>query len=396
MIVPKVISLLALLVYPITAFPEFSYRGNAGLELKYFTADPIVADQTGNTISASIEPEFYWSFNDADSLAFTPFLRADSADDSRSHGDIRELLWLHVGEGWELRSGIGKVFWGVTESIHLVDIVNQTDLVENLDQEDKLGQPMFWLSVPKDWGTLDLFALPYFRERTFPGIEGRFRTIPVVDKSLTIYESVDEESHLDWAMRWSHYVGSLDFGISAFDGTSRDPQFIPKMSDGGQIVLAPHYPQIRQYSVDIQSVLDAWLLKLEYIHRDFDSADSYNAAVGGFEYTFGSIFDRRADLGVIMEYLYDSRDENGGPFQDDLFTGIRIAFNDTQSTELLTGIIGDLHNGARLFTLEAARRLGDRWTMKLEARAFSSIPDDDPLSSQREDDYVQFSLEYFF
>ena len=392
----KGLVLIALSIYSLSSFAEFSYRGKTDIELKYFSSDPIDSRQSGNTISSSIEPELYWSFGDGrNSLAFTPFARVDSGDDSRSHSDIRELLWLHLGDGWELRSGIGKVFWGVTESVHLVDIINQTDLVENLDQEEKLGQPMLWLSFPKSWGTLDLFALPYFRERTFPGIEGRFRSIPVVNDSLTTYESPDEDTHLDWSARWSHYIGAIDFGISVFDGTSRDPQFIPQMANG-EIVLAPHYPQIRQYSLDIQSVLDAWLLKLEYIHRRFDSSESYNAAVGGFEYTFGSIFDRRADLGVIMEYLYDSRDENSGPFQDDLFAGIRIAFNDSQSTELLAGVIGDLHNGARLFNLEGSRRINDRWTMKLEARAFSSIPDNDPLAGQREDDYLQFTMQYFF
>ena len=67
------------------------------------------------------------------------------------------------------------MFWGVTELRHLVDIINQTDLVENLDGEQKLGQPMVQLTLLKDWGTLDFFAMPYFRERTFTGPDGRPR-----------------------------------------------------------------------------------------------------------------------------------------------------------------------------------------------------------------------------
>ena len=38
--------------------------------------------------------------------------------------------------------GAAKVFWGTAESRHLVDIINQTDAVEDIDEEDKLGQPM--------------------------------------------------------------------------------------------------------------------------------------------------------------------------------------------------------------------------------------------------------------
>ena len=61
-----------------------------------------------------------------DSFTFQPFIRIDQQDEERSHFDIRELAWLHVGNDWELRTGIRKVFWGVNESQHLVDIINQT------------------------------------------------------------------------------------------------------------------------------------------------------------------------------------------------------------------------------------------------------------------------------
>ena len=93
-------------------------------------------------------------------------------DSERTHFDIRELFGLWVFERWELGVGIRKVFWGVTESQHLVDIINQTDLVDSIDGEEKLGQPMVNVSIPHEWGTVDLFILPYFRERTFPGRDG--------------------------------------------------------------------------------------------------------------------------------------------------------------------------------------------------------------------------------
>ncbi len=70
-----------------------------------------------------------------------------------THWDIRELSWIHVGNGWESRVGIRKVFWGVTEGRHLVDIINQTDQVDQVDGEEKLGQPMINLSTVRDWGS---------------------------------------------------------------------------------------------------------------------------------------------------------------------------------------------------------------------------------------------------
>ena len=91
------------------------------------------------------------------------------------------MNWLKVFDESELRVGLRKVFWGVTESQHLVDIINQTDLVESLDGEEKLGQPMINYALINDWGTLDLYLLPYFRERTFSGINGRLRSSLYVD-----------------------------------------------------------------------------------------------------------------------------------------------------------------------------------------------------------------------
>ena len=59
---------------------------------------------------------------------------------------------------------------------------------EELDQEEKLGQPMINLALIRDWGTVGLFVLPGFRERTFAGVHGRPRIIPRVEKNLTAYE----------------------------------------------------------------------------------------------------------------------------------------------------------------------------------------------------------------
>ena len=106
--------------------------------------------------SLSITADYYRAWDDErQSLTFTPFYRYDAEDEERTHFDIREGFWSLVGNDWDLHLGVKQVFWGVTEFNHLVDIINQTDLVENIDGEDKLGQPMAHLSLVRDWGILD-------------------------------------------------------------------------------------------------------------------------------------------------------------------------------------------------------------------------------------------------
>ena len=127
------------------------WQGNIEGEYLWFADDALFPQQENDYWSGAIEPEFYHEWNDGyDVFNAKVFYRVDEYDEERTHGDIRELAWLHAAEDWELNVGISKVFWGVTESIHLVDIINQSDLVENIDGEDKLGQPMVNLSLIRD------------------------------------------------------------------------------------------------------------------------------------------------------------------------------------------------------------------------------------------------------
>src|SRR5690606_38997970 len=125
--------------------------------------------------------EFYHDASAGDQrFAFTAFGRIDSADRERTHIDVRELYWWKNFGSLEIYAGVRKIFWGVTESLHLVDVINQDDVVENPDREEKLGQPMIQLLSQRDWGLLEWFVLPYFREQQLPGREGRLRPGPPI------------------------------------------------------------------------------------------------------------------------------------------------------------------------------------------------------------------------
>ncbi|MEM7250130.1 MAG: hypothetical protein AAF493_01815 [Pseudomonadota bacterium] len=379
------------------AMSQWELSGSVSAEVRAFLTDPEYPRQSRHGGSIAAQPEFYRAFDDGrQSILFTPFFRFDLADSDRTHWDIRELIWERVADQWEIRAGIGKVFWGVTESVHLVDIINQTDLIENVDGEDKLGQPMVNVAYISDWGTVDLFVLPGFRERTFPGPRGRLRTNPVVDEDQATFESAAEHRHIDAALRWSHSVGAFDLGVSHFYGTSRDPVLTPTLTRSNQVVLVPHYDLIHQTGLDLQMTTGNWLFKFEGIRRA-GQGKPFIAAAGGFEYTLVGVAGTSADLGILAEYLYDERgDDAPQPFEDDLFAGVRLAFNDAASTELLAGAIRDLDGSATVFSVEASRRLGDRWKVELEVRLWSDIRSSDPFFSVRNDDHIQLTVSRFF
>ncbi len=389
------LAILALALAPSAAF-AWKWSGDISAEYRGFLQVPADPRQGGNDFSLSFSPELYQEWDKGhQSFTFAPYFRHDFNDSERTHADIRELTWLKAGASSEWRVGIRKVFWGVTESVHLVDIINQTDLVENPDGEQKLGQPMINFALIQDWGTLDLFVLPGFRERTFPGVEGRLRTSLVVDADHPVYESGSEDDHVDYALRWSNSIGDWDIGLSHFYGTSRDPRFLPGLKDG-EPVLFPVYDLINQTGVDVQATLDNWLLKLEAIRRT-GQGEGYYAAASGFEYTFYGVFDTQKDVGLIAEYLWDERQERAlTPFQNDVFLGTRLAFNDEASSEVLFGFIRDLDHDSTFANLEASRRIGSSWKLILESRLFSVKDAADPLTGLRNDDYVGVELKRYF
>ena len=379
-----------------------------GLQSRAFVDDGYF-DQDRFEGSFSLQFDYYKSWdNDRQSFTATPFVRLDSADSHRTHGDLRELFYSRVGADWDVHVGGKRVFWGVTEFHHLIDIVNQTDLVENIDTEDKLGQPMVQLSLVRDWGILDLYALPYFRERPFPSEDGRLRLgLPILEDDAEL-ESGAEEYHFDVAVRWSHYVGPMEFGISHFSGTSRDPILQPVATDGG-LALRPYYPLIDQTAVDVQAIFGDWAFKFEGFNRS-GYGSTYQAFNAGFERTIVGVLGSRTDLGVVLEYMYDDRGDLAFNtlFEHDLALGARLQFNDLQGTQALVGLIIDTDNDEKILSVEASRRIGATWSLSLEGRVFSgaaTLPDnasvelflahDYKSAILQTEDYIQLELKKF-
>lgn len=385
------------LLCPLPKVFAHEVAGYATGEVRLFPNDALYSGQDDQSSSFAIQPEYYHEFESGSSFAFTPFFRLDSGDQERTHLDIRELTYLWLKEDFELRVGVRKVFWGVTEFIHLIDIVNQTDLVESVDTEDKLGQPMVNFSVSRDWGTVDIFWLPFFRERTFVGTGGRLRGASVVDETRTQYESAAEEWHSDWALRYSHTFGDIDMGLSQFVGTNRDPTLLDGTDSNGDDIKIPKYEQIKQTSLDVSYVIGEWLWKLESLYRTGQGNEDYFAWAGGFEYTSVGVFESSMDLGFVGEWLYDDREDDADTaFENDIAGGLRLTVNDAASSEALLGWVQDVDTSARLLFLEASRRFGNNWLLNIEMRLSLDQPASDFLFEQRKDDLFQTELFYYF
>jgi hypothetical protein len=430
---------LALLALPAAA-QAIDLKPRLELEGRWFYEAENVDDDGPVLGSAAGTLEFYQAWDGGRSVTGELFYRWDENDETRTHGDVRELYYQQSGDNFEFRAGARRVFWGVTESRHLVDVVNQSDFVENISNELKLGQPMLSLAWIGEAGTTEFFLMPYQRARTFPGEKGYPRfPLPVYEDEAQ-YESRDEQEHVDYAVRYSGTVGPVDFGIAWFDGTARDPrlQLCVPTGAGGQYWtgspdgptcppqavtilppplipppppdwpqqaqaeiaaatgLVPFYDLWRQGSVDAQYVTGSMAWKVEGVWRKTLDEDTWGS-VAGFEYTFGDVRGSGIDIGVLGEYLWDEkRDALNVLFDDEVFAGMRLAFNDVAGTTLLAGVLADREHGdRRRYGLEGSGRLNDDWKLTAELRVFSKWPDDNSafLADQ---DFLTVTLERYF
>ncbi|WP_325892248.1 hypothetical protein [Grimontia sp. NTOU-MAR1] len=382
---------LALTALPLSAFEHFEAEGEISFQQRQFAETGLLGQSKSQT-SVAIEPELYWETEEGNSsFVFSPFLRWDSMDDDRTHGDVREALWRHYDSNYEIRAGVGIVFWGVTESQHLVDVINQTDAVEAIDGEVKLGQPMVSIGWEFDDSLLDLYLLPYFRERTFASNDGRL-AFPGLGDTEAQYESRHEEWYPDVAGRYSLMWDQWDFGVSAFHGTNRDPYFVQGLSKS----VEPYYALMSQFGLDVQAIFGDWLWKAEAIRRF--SLDNHTAFTGGFEYTYVGVNGGMTDLGFLVEYLYDNRGEKAPVAgQNDVFAGLRWVLNDLDGTEFLVGGTVDLDNSDSVtMRLESSGRFSNDWSWTVTGWMFDSDTPSDPVYSLRKDDFLEAEISWYF
>ena len=400
------LSILALLLFSSFAISEnWDVSGHIGVESRYFLDAPLYDNQI-DVIQLSASGELNLNVKLRDNyFSFSTFTRVDSQDSERTHIDIREAYWKRSFDKIDVLAGINTEFWGVAESQHLINIINTSDQLENLDQENFLGQPMVKVTLNEDIGQFSLFVLPYFRPLRFSESKARLRTQLSVRNDNDLYLGNAKEDYISSALRYSHYWGDWDIGLHYFHGIERDNinlqpsdfHELPLPNGSTQRVptkLSPLYEVIDQVGIDLQLTTDAWLIKLEALHRNPEISDTYFSMVSGFEYSLYQLLDTKKDLGLLAEYSYSER--KNILLEDDIFLGLRLTWNDVNDASLLMGVIVDVNDNSTSLRLEAERRLGDSCKLDIEVQTFFNTAENNPLYQLRNDDFIALRITNYF
>ena len=229
--------------------------------------------------------------------------------------------------------------------------------------------------------------IPRFRERTFneqnahPGFG-----LPVLPAQFAHTKRSKAPDH---AVRYGNSIGDIDYALSVFDGTAREP--LIRGEEMGSIL--PYYEQMRSVGLELQYTGDSILYKFEGL-TGTQGEEDFNAAVMGTEKTVYSIFETQWDMGLIIEYQYDDRVQV--LLDRTLVSGIRLTANDEFDTSLLVLYTVDHEFSQSLFGLEASRRLRNGMTLDLNYLLYQSDEQNLPFYSLIDDSELSLTLGYYF
>jgi hypothetical protein len=360
------------------------------------------------------------------------FSRVDGYDEDRSLVVVEES-WLQAKSSWlRLRAGIDIVNWTATEAFHPADVLNARNIDSDVENYEKIGEPMavLALSLPTRT-TLELYALPFIMEPVFTSPRSRLSFgAPGVATGAPLFADRDGEirrEHNDGtldgddvvpqgAAQIRQVIGSADLAVQLVYHTDRSEPIIT--IDPATGVASPLFLPVLHTGLTYQHVFDALIVKVEAAHRQFTMPDEgtvftvYGPELPEWDHTTAALgleYGMAHESGAESTFLLEGQSVFGvernvrlalTPFQRDALVGYRYAFNDEQSREILLSGIVDLERD-REFLVSASygQRLGETWGLRLSVRIIESEATKAPaigLDALKEADLVRLVLTRYF
>ena len=379
---------------------DWQINSEIGLEIKEFHKNEAYSNQQ-NTYSSFIKSEIFFDFKNDLEFLMEPYLRYDRYDKNRSLFDFKENNLTYYYNDIQLKAGISEVFWGITESKNLVDIINPKDVTDG-DQKAKLGQTMLAFSnYSEKFGILDFYYLPFFKNSSQIGEEGRLRLSKPIENYNIVYEGGAGSKVPSWALKWEHSFRFFDFSLQGFRGNSRESSTIGKL-ENLQLKYFQGYERISQIGTYFQVISGPIIYKLEAIKRN-GQKNAKNIRENFFSYTLGlehlinNLFENKWDLTSFIEYHNDDRNgDSTDILQNDLFLATRLNFNNIDGTEFLTSITLDTDGGGNTSTVELSSRITDNIRVTGSYNSYWSANEKDILYSFRRDNYFSINIINYF
>lgn len=322
-------------------------------------------------------------------LEYEIVIRKSLNDNGKDIIEPRQLFLSKTFGDIDVYLGYRHTFWGVVESRNLVDLINQQDMAAGMSPDNKLGAPSISIETYLGSGELQYWYISRFRERTFNDTNAHPGFGMPVSSAQFAHAKGSEAS--DQALRYANSIGDIDYALSIFDGTAREPLFIVQELDPPTI--APYYERMRSVGLELQYTGESILYKFEGL-TGTQSGKDFDALVLGTEKTVYTIFETQWDMGVLFEYKYDDRAQ--ALIDRTIVSGVRLTANDEFDTNFLVLYTVDDAFSQSLFGLEASRRLRNGMTLDINYLLYQSDIQNLPFYSLVDDSELSLTLGYYF
>lgn len=314
----------------------------------------------------------------------------DSKDESRRYTNIQQALLRYSRGNFSVSGGVDTFYWGVSETINILNTVNQSDLRKSIDGKEKFGQSHVSFSYASGVHSVKVFYLPTFNKLEFPYRPAT--KVPVEpDKAVCESGACDGSSGL----RWDVALDTGDLAFSFFRGTRRDPILIPSPELLGTLI--PNYVNTQYAAMDGVYFLAGTILKAEYKYGDEidKSFYAYNIGIEYPTYPNSTIIN---SANIVLEHTKDSRDQLAESIgQNDVFIGGRFMLGDLDQTYIRTVVGFDLDHKSKFYDLSFEHRITDYVRLHGKAIYVDDVPKDDTrLFLIENESFVEMSLHFAF
>jgi hypothetical protein len=345
------------------------------------------------------------------------FGRVGALDNDRSTVFLKDAWLGYRDEYIDVRLGTQVLNWTATEAFHPSDNINSRNLDSNIENAEKIGEPMGSFRLRWEEGGMTGYFMPVRMEPRLPGPRSRLSVTQGQSLGSPLWGGTDGAVNDDWfapqwAVRLDQTLGSADLAVYYVDHQDRSqPAIVLSLASQEARAL---FTRVQRIGGTYTHALGEWLVKAEVDHRLFTkptlesgqvlvrevSVDHTSAALGlewgwGYEEAEGTVL--LEGQAAIAPDATPAEQQQLGPFQRDVLVGYRHSFNNAASTELLFGAIVDLEDPTEVLgNMDFSHRLSDNWVMRGSGRVVFASNEESLLKSLDEAHSLQLSVIRYF
>ncbi len=286
---------------------------------------------------------------------------------------LNELYFTKEYEDYSFTFGKTIKYWGELEGFNIADIYNQKNyLLDPFNKSDKLGSIGLTLTKYFDENSLEVGVKLYEENIKYPSVNSPYYPFPInYDKELQLSNK-----------RYTPTV-YMTYNLLTDDNLDSDTKLILMHGYDNKRYFVPiNQTTLSQYAYRVNKILllsnmlyQDIIFKYEVSYTDViddEIMSDYAQLSFGIEKSFYDIAN--VDIGVYLEYykyiyMQDGQIENvdiSEIYNDDIFSALKINFNDVRDSEIKGGFLYDTNNQEKVFKLEAKSRIIDSFILNVE------------------------------